>query len=218
MLDYDTHKQLQTFFKDMNIFYKENSPLYEIDFSWEGFQWICHSDYQRSILVFRRIDRKGEELICVCNFQPMLREDYIIGVPYAGTYSEVFTTDKEEYGGSGFSNGNAIKSKKKPCHELENSITLTIPPMSVMYFRCVKKAAEKTKESDAEDKTVKTDTKIKASVKAKKGEKVRVTVKAKSKKADKASKADDEKTDQPGKASRRISKKTSKKDKDTSDK
>ena len=215
VLDYDTHKQLKTFFRDMNVFYKDNSPLYEIDFSWEGFQWICHSDYQRSILVFRRIDRKGEELICVCNFQPMLREDYIIGVPFAGTYAEVFSTDKEEYGGSGFTNGTQIKSKKKMCHELENSVTITIPPMSVMYFKCVKKTSAKTKPSETDDKT---DTKIKKAVKEKKGEKVRGTVKARAEKSEKEPKADASKIDKPKKTSKRISKKTAKRDKETSDK
>jgi len=147
VLDYDMHKQLKAFFRDINIFYRENSPLYEVDFSWEGFQWICHSDYQRSILLFRRIDKKGEELIIVCNFQPMLREEYMVGVPYAGVYAEVFSTDNESYGGSGFTNGVEIKSKKKKCHELENSVTITVPPMSVMYFKCVKKTKEEKKET-----------------------------------------------------------------------
>ncbi len=214
VLDYDTHQQLKAFFRDMNIFYKENSPLYEVDFSWEGFQWICHSDYQRSILVFRRIDRKGEELICVCNFQPMLREDYIIGVPFAGVYSEVFTTDREEYGGSGFTNGTQIKSKKKSCHELDNSITLTIPPLSVMYFKCTEKTPVK-KKAESPDENPKT--KIKTAVKAKKA--VKVTVKAKSKKKTEKSEKDDTKTETTKtavtkKESSRTGKKSSKKSKE----
>ena len=154
VLDYERHQQLQKFFKDINYFYRENPPLYEVDSSWEGFQWICHSDYQHSILIFRRIDKQGNEIICVCNFQPMLRENYIIGVPYAGTYAEVFTTDAEEYGGSGFTNGTEIKSKKKSCHNLDNSITITIPPLSVMYFKCTKKTAprKKAEKVEVEDK------------------------------------------------------------------
>jgi len=170
VLDYDTHKQLKAFFRDMNIFYKENSPLYEVDFSWEGFQWICHSDYQRSILVFRRIDKKGDEIISVCNFQPMLRQDYMIGVPYAGVYAEVFSTDNESYGGSGFTNGVEIKSKKKKCHELENSVTITVPPMSVMYFKCIKKT--KGEKKDDREKAEKKESKNSAdSVKIKKADK-----------------------------------------------
>ena len=136
-----------------------------------------------------------------------LREDYIIGVPYAGVYSEVFTTDREEYGGSGFTNGTEIKSKKKSCHELENSITLTIPPLSVMYYKCTEKTPVKTKSENAEDKT---ETKIKEAVKVKKAVKVKVAVKAKSKKK---SEKDEAKTEIK-KDSSRTGKKTSKKNKE----
>ena len=168
VLDYERHQQLQTFFRDINNFYKNNSPLYEVDFSWEGFQWICHSDYQRSILIFRRIDRKGNELICVCNFQPMLRENYVIGVPFAGTYAEVFSTDAEPYGGSGFTNGSEIKSKKKACHNLDNSITITVPPLSAMYFKCV--AKKKIDEVSSKEKVKSSAKPIKAAAKDKKDE------------------------------------------------
>ncbi len=175
VLDYERHQQLQKFFKDINRFYRENTPLYEVDSSWEGFQWICHGDYQRSILIFRRIDKKGDEIICVCNFQPMLRENYIIGVPYAGTYAEVFNTDAQIYGGSGFTNGTEIKSKRKPCHELGDSITITIPPMSVMYFKCTYKEPPKVitpeDEEQAADKVaVKKISKKSSSKKAKEAE------------------------------------------------
>ncbi len=152
VLDYEAHRQLKQFFKDINRFYKETPALYEVDSSWQGFQWICHNDYQQSILVFRRIAKNGDEIISVCNFQPMLRENYVIGVPNAGVYAEVFSTDAEAYGGSGFTNGTNIRSKKKKCHDLPDSITITIPPMSVLYLKCVKKTrtARKTEEVTAE--------------------------------------------------------------------
>ncbi len=156
VLDYDRHRELKTFFRDINLFYRENPPLYEVDSSWEGFQWICHSDYQQSILVFRRIAKDGSELISICNFQPMLRENYVIGVPNAGVYAEVFSTDAKAYGGSGFTNGTQIKSKRKACHDLPDSITVTIPPLSVLYLKCVKKTPQKSKtEKPAEKKTEK---------------------------------------------------------------
>ncbi len=166
VLEYERHQQLQKFFKDINNFYKNNSPMYEVDFSWEGFQWICHSDYQFSMLSFRRIDKSGNELICVCNFQPMLRENYIIGVPDSGIYAEVFTTDAEEYGGSGFTNGQEIKSVHKECHDLKDSITITVPPMSVMFFKCVKKVPVKK----APVKKVSADTAKKTAKKSKKAD------------------------------------------------
>ncbi|MEE3449414.1 MAG: 1,4-alpha-glucan branching protein GlgB [Acutalibacteraceae bacterium] len=218
VLDYDTHKQLQAFFRDMNRFYRENSPLYEVDFSWEGFQWICHSDYQRSILLFRRIDKKGDELIIVCNFQPMLREEYMVGVPYAGVYAEVFSTENESYGGSGFTNGVEIKSKKKKCHELENSVTITVPPLSVMYFKCVKKTKDEKKE-DHDKAEKKEHKKSEGSTKIKKAEKK--TAKSESLKTVKEEKAKDpEKTEKGEKSKKHQSKKSKsdKADKDSKDK
>ena len=222
VLDYDMHKQLKAFFRDINIFYRENSPLYEVDFSWEGFQWICHSDYQRSILLFRRIDKKGDELIVVCNFQPMLREEYMLGVPYAGVYAEVFSTDNESYGGSGFTNGVEIKSKKKKCHELENSVTITVPPMSVMYFKCVKKTKEDKKEDkkDEQDKSEKKEgKKHNSSAKIKKPEKKAAkTESLKSEKEEKLKK--DEISDEDEKAKKHHAKKakSEKEEKDGKDK
>ncbi|MBQ2152201.1 MAG: 1,4-alpha-glucan branching protein GlgB, partial [Clostridia bacterium] len=222
VLDYDMHKQLKAFFRDINIFYRENSPLYEVDFSWEGFQWICHSDYQRSILLFRRIDKKGDELIVVCNFQPMLREEYMLGVPYAGVYAEVFSTDNESYGGSGFTNGVEIKSKKKKCHELENSVTITVPPMSVMYFKCVKKTKEDKKEDkkDEQDKAEKKEgKKHNSSAKIKKPEKKAAkTESLKSEKEEKLKK--DEISDEDEKAKKHHAKKakSEKEEKDGKDK
>ena len=210
VLDYDTHKQLQAFFRDMNRFYRENSPLYEVDFSWEGFQWICHSDYQRSILLFRRIDKKGDELIIVCNFQPMLREEYMVGVPYAGVYAEVFSTENESYGGSGFTNGVEIKSKKKKCHELENSVTITVPPLSVMYFKCVKKTKDEKKE-DHDKAEKKEHKKSEGSTKIKKAEKK--TAKSESLKTVKEEKAKDPENTEKGEKSKKHQSKKSKSDK-----
>ena len=205
ILEYERHTQLQTFFKDINKFYRENSPLYEVDFSWEGFQWICHNDYHYSILIFRRIDKQGNEILCVCNFQPMLRENYIIGVPCAGTYAEVFSTDAAAYGGSGFTNGNAVKSKKKACHNLENSITVTIPPMSTMFFKCVKKSVPRQKaavkpEEASEEKTTKAKKETKSSTvqktsTKKTAEKKTAEKKTKSAKTEKSTKASSTKSD-----------------------
>ena len=139
LLEYPAHQQIKEFFKEVNHFYLENSPFWEIDYSWEGFQWISNDDYTQSVISFRRIDKQGNEIIVVCNFQPMLRENYSIGVPFDGTYSEVFNTDDTRFGGSGITNGTAIVSDRIPMHGFEQSISLTLPPMSVMYFKCVRR-------------------------------------------------------------------------------
>ncbi|MGN1112253.1 MAG: alpha amylase C-terminal domain-containing protein, partial [Acutalibacteraceae bacterium] len=94
----------------------------------------------------------------VCNFQPMLRENYYIGVPENGVYAEVFNTDDERFGGSGITNGQHIVSDGEEMHDLDQSIKLTLPPMSVMYFKCIeklpprpKKVVEETKEEAEAD-------------------------------------------------------------------
>ncbi len=140
LLDYETHRQLQHYTRTLNRFYRDNAPLWENDFDWEGFRWIAHDDYEQSIIVFRRIDRKGHELIVLCNFTPVTREHYRIGAPQAGVYEEVFNSDAAEFGGSGTVNAGALKTEPIPMHGLEQSLELTVPPMGVVYLKCTRKA------------------------------------------------------------------------------
>lgn len=140
LLDYPAHKNLQNFFKAINHFYLKSTPLFEQDFSWNGFSWISNDDYLKSVISFRRIDKKGKELIIICNFQPVERKDYRIGVPYSGVYNEVFSTNDETFGGTGAMNKKNIHSEKIPMHGFENSISLVLSPMSVSYFELTRKA------------------------------------------------------------------------------
>ena len=138
------NKRLQEFTKKLNKFYLENSTLWDEDSSWGGFSWISNDDYKQSVIAFRRIADDGSELIAVCNFVPVRRDDYRIGVPKSGSYKVVFNTDAEEFGGSGAS-AKSYKSEKIKMHGFDNSISLTLAPLSVMYLRrnTRKKAAEK---------------------------------------------------------------------------
>lgn len=95
--------------------------------------------------------KAGHEIIAVCNFVPVQREHYCIGVPFAGTYEEVFTTDAEEFGGNGITNGNAIKTLDEPMHGFEQCIPLTLPPLSAIYLKC--KRRKQTKAAAPTDKT-----------------------------------------------------------------
>ena len=166
LLEYPRHNELRNFFRAINHFYLENSPLWEVDYSWDGFQWISNDDYTQSVISFRRIDKNGDEIIVVCNFQPVLREKYRIGVPYAGTYSEVFSTDWTEFGGSGMSNGSEIKSENEFMHGHEQSIVLRLPPMSVMYYKCTyKKPKKKSRKKAVESETAEKKTSKRKSVK-----------------------------------------------------
>ena len=142
---FDSHKNYQKFIKNLNAFYLKNSPFWEIDFSWEGFNWISNDDYTQSIIVFRRMDKLGNEIVVVCNFVPVERKNYSFGVPYKGSYTEVFNTASPD--GSPCLNG-TVKSEKKPMHGHEQSVTVDIPPLSVMYFK-IKKSVSRKRKADA---------------------------------------------------------------------
>ena len=137
LLEYDAHKNMQQFVKDLNKFYLKNSALWEIDFSWEGFSWISNDDNSQSVISFRRINKSGEEIVCVCNFVPVERTDYRIGVPVSGVYKQVFSTDLNKYGGK-TEQLVGYMSEEIPMHGYDNSISITIPPMSVTYYKAPK--------------------------------------------------------------------------------
>jgi len=146
LLDYDAHKNMLSFVKNLNKFYLENSQLWEIDYSWEGFQWISNDDNSQSIIAFRRKNKEGDEIIAVCNFVPVAREDYRIGVPKKGSYRRVLCTDDVKFGGNTQLKAAGYKAEEIPMHGYDYSIALDIPPMSVSYYRSPqtrKKASDK---------------------------------------------------------------------------
>ncbi len=150
LLDYDSHRNIQNYVKELNRFYLNSSPLWEIDFSWEGFKWISHDDYAQSIIAFRRIDKSGKELIVVCNFVPVSRDNYRIGVPYKGSYKRIFCSDDVKFGGSTPPLKSGFKSQKISCHGYDYSINLSIPSMSVSFFACpVKRVKSSETNSDS---------------------------------------------------------------------
>ncbi|MBS6546513.1 MAG: 1,4-alpha-glucan branching protein GlgB [Butyricicoccus pullicaecorum] len=161
LLDYDAHRQMQEYVKQLNAFYLEYKQLWENDVDWQGFEWISHDDNVNNIIAFRRIAKDGSDLICIVNFAPVYHESYKIGVPYAGTYEEVFSSDRIEFGGSGVSNGKK-RSKAEEMHGMEQVIDLKIPPLSVLYFKGKKRAPRRVKATQAaEEKPVKKTDKTK---------------------------------------------------------
>ena len=138
LLKFEKHKKLRTFFKELNKFYLDCKPLYELDTVWKGFDWIHHDDYTNSVIAFKRTDKNGDEIVSVCNFQPIRRDEYCIGVPKYGLYDEVFNSDEERFGGSGVVNGNNIKTEVMKIHGFDQGLSLTLPPLSVIYLRCAK--------------------------------------------------------------------------------
>ena len=147
--DYENHRNFQKFSKNLNKFYLDHPQFWEDDFSWEGFSWIANDDYKQSIIIFRRFDNKKNEIITVCNFVPVERRSYCFGVPYKGSYTEVFNSTSAD--GSPITNG-TVKSVDTPMHGFEQSVCVDIPPFSVMYFT-VKKAPQKKKAESGDKKT-----------------------------------------------------------------
>ncbi len=137
LLDYGKHRQMQDYVKELNRIYLETPALWEIDFSWEGFNWISSDDNSQSIIAFRRIDAAGNEIIAVCNFVPVSREGYRIGVTRAGSYKPIICSEWDIFGGTVKKSLKSVKSEKKPMHGCEDSVALDIPAMSVTYYKRV---------------------------------------------------------------------------------
>ncbi|MCM1285030.1 MAG: 1,4-alpha-glucan branching protein GlgB [Acetobacter sp.] len=134
LLDYEKHKKLQGFTKELNKFYKSNPALWEIDYSWEGFQWISSEDNANSVIAFRRIDKKGKEIIAVFNFTPNNFEEYRIGVPENCTYKVVLDTSLAKYGGEKPRLSGTYKAKPIAMHSYEQSIGLKLNGLSAIYL------------------------------------------------------------------------------------
>jgi len=144
LLDYPAHRQMQAYVKALNHFYLETPQLWEQDTDWHGFEWISHEDNRNNIIAFRRIAKDGSDIVVVVNFSPEEQSEYRIGVPIMGTYEEIFTSDKSEFGGSGITNGK-VKTDSKPLHGQEQSINIKIPRFGVLFFKGKPKAKRRTR-------------------------------------------------------------------------
>ena len=135
LLENEENRQLHRFFKDINAFYLSQSPLWDIDFSWEGFEWLVPDDNHNNVVVFLRRDRKGRELIAAVNFSPVAQGEYRFGVPPKKRYREVFTTDCAEYGGTGeWRNEKTVEVLPIPSHGREQSLCVKLPPLGAAFF------------------------------------------------------------------------------------
>lgn len=133
LLDNQYHRGMQKWISDLNRFYRSEPAVYERDFSHEGFGWIDCNDYEKSIITFMRHGHgDGRSVIIVCNFTPTPSHNYRIGVPRRGFWREVLNSDAREYAGSGQGNLGGRETVPVPCHNYRQSLSLTIPPLSVM--------------------------------------------------------------------------------------
>jgi len=136
VLEYPNHKGIQETVKALNKLYKSEPALYEKAFDGSGFEWIDGGNSNDSILIYTRkgLDKKND-LVIILNMTPAPHEDYTVGVPEAGSWKEIFNSDDKQYWGSGMSNPKAIKSERKPWHGRDNSIGVTLPPLSAVVFK-----------------------------------------------------------------------------------
>ncbi len=145
LLEDEKHHGLHDFVQALNHFYQENPSFYEDDNSWEGFQWVDLHDAQHSILAFARIAPKNGDLtLVVCNFTPVVRQEYRLAVAKPGKYVEVLNSDSAVFGGSNVVNEGEFETNPTPWYGQPYSIQLTLPPLGIIF---IKPKAEKTAES-----------------------------------------------------------------------
>jgi 1,4-alpha-glucan branching enzyme len=128
------HARLQRWVADLNRVYREQPALHQRDFSGHGFEWIDGNDYENSVLTFVRIPEEGRPILVACNFTPVVREGYLVGVPLAGAWREILNSDAPVYGGSGVGNLGRVEALPRPWHGRAQSLALRLPPLGVVMF------------------------------------------------------------------------------------
>ncbi len=136
LLDHPPHQGVQSVVRDLNRVYRDNPALHARDCEGDGFRWIVVDDRDQSVVAWMRFGAWGDPSIAViCNFTPVPRTAYRIGLPEAGLWREIFNSDAVEYGGSGLGNFGAVVASHDPAHGYEASAEIVLPPLSTLYFR-----------------------------------------------------------------------------------
>jgi 1,4-alpha-glucan branching enzyme len=147
LLAYAPYQGVKKMMQDLNKLYKSEPALFEKGFSGDGFEWIDHNDYRNSIISYLRKGENAKEILLVaCNFTPIPRENYRLGVPEFSEFKEVLNTDAVEYWGSGFKTVKTIKSEKIEAHGRKQSVLVNLPPLSVMVWKVKKEETKRKKE------------------------------------------------------------------------
>ena len=133
LLGYERHQQMQDFVKTLNHFYLDHPAFWQNDTDWTGFQWLQADDRDNSVVAFRRVDRQGRDIVVVCNFCPVLREGYLMGVPKPYWYEPVLTSSDPKFGGDGVM-PTVAKGVKGDWGQFHYTAEFTIPPLSVTYY------------------------------------------------------------------------------------
>ena len=135
LLEHPENQRLHAFFKAANAFYKEEPALWDVDFDWQGFEWLVPDDNHNNVIVFLRRDRAGNELLCAVNFSPNDYGAYRVGVPPRRQYVPAFTTDAPAFGGTGFADTSPVAVEAVPSHGRDHSAVLRIPAFGAVFLR-----------------------------------------------------------------------------------
>ncbi|TRZ54784.1 MAG: 1,4-alpha-glucan branching protein GlgB [Rhodocyclaceae bacterium] len=136
VLQYPLHAGLQRWMGDLNRCYRAEPALYQKDFSGDGFSWVDFQDWEDSVISFLRHGRKPEDsVLVVCNFTPVPRQNYIVGVPGGGYWREILNSDAAYYGGSGIGNLGGVEASPVAVHGHYHALSLALPPLGVVYLK-----------------------------------------------------------------------------------
>lgn len=136
LLQWADHQGIKNLVGDLNAMYRQTPALFEVDFEWQGFEWLELHDWENSVLAFLRCGKDpSDSVVVVCNFTPVVREDYRIGVPRGGFYRELLNTDAQRYGGSNVGNQGGIWARHEPHAGRPYQISLRVPPLAVLFLK-----------------------------------------------------------------------------------
>jgi 1,4-alpha-glucan branching enzyme len=136
ILQQTPHMELQRWMKELNYFYKTEPALFENDFEGTGFEWMDCQDWERGIISFVRKDKMARNIVLVvCNFTPVPRDNYKIGLPYDGYWKEILNSDAKEYGGTGHGNWGGVETAPLPHQQRFHSVSVSVPPLSALFFK-----------------------------------------------------------------------------------
>ena len=136
LCNFDRHAGLQRLARDLNRLYSQEPALHELDHDWTGFQWIDFCDATHSVIAFlRKAKDQNNQILCLCNFTPVPRYNYRVGVPAEGHYRELLNSDASTYGGSNVGNLGGLRTSALPSHGMPHSLALTLPPLSVLFLK-----------------------------------------------------------------------------------
>lgn len=138
LTDYERHAQLQQYAAELNHLYLAHPQLWELDGSWEGFEWIDPDNAEGSVISYRRRDKNGRELAVIINFTPIDYPKFLLGVP-KGHWKEIFNSDDQRYGGMGRTNDGSLKLCKCLLGSYSQAIKIKLPPLSAIIFKCTRK-------------------------------------------------------------------------------